>query len=660
MDIEPTAIRSSLESNGSSEGQKLGVQQADRFGGLFSTALTLSVTGGVVALVAWIIATFGKGSYSQILSFICYLLAYGLCSFELVAKLGRTLRSGRFKFDVDLLMLVAALGAASIEHWAEGALLLFLFSAANALEESAMGKARKAIRSLGQLTPLSARVLRNEMSVQVPLEQVEKGAIIVVYPAERIPFDGIVVKGRSAVNQASITGESVPVDKSGGDSVYAGSVNGDSVLEIRTTSIKGDRTIDRIIKLVEEAEAQRAPTQIFAEKFERIFVPCVLLLAGGMIVVPSALGTLSMTESFYRAMTLLVGASPCALALGTPSAVIAGIAQAARNGILVKGGAHLEMLGALRCLAFDKTGTLTTGRPVVTDVVPSLQSSEQELLLVAASIESQSQHPLGKAVVAAAEERALALKEVTELESVTARGLRARIDGEIVGAGSVRLFEGTEIPTEISDITANLQRRGRSIILLKKGTRWLGALGILDVPRPNVHDILTRLRQLGVDRLVMLTGDNAGIGKTIASEVGITDVRADLLPEDKVSQVKQLLLEERFVGMVGDGVNDAPALAYATVGICMGGAGTAIALETADVALMGDDLSRLPFAIALSRQAGRVIKQNLYISLSVMAFLIVFSLFGFVGIGPAVVLHEGSTLVVIANSLRLLRYSPNA
>jgi Cd2+/Zn2+-exporting ATPase len=588
-----------------------------------------------------------------------YVAAYTFGGFDLVRHWFGSVRQRRLTFDIDLLMLLAALGAAVLGQWVEGAFLLFLFSLAHALEHYALGRARGAIRALADLAPPTARVVREEKMLEIPVEEVAPGDVVVVRPAERIPVDGEVSSGHSAVNQAPITGESVPVEKSGGDEVFAGTVNGDGALFVTATRVAGDRTLDRVIALVEEAQTQKAPTQRFTERFERVFVPTVLAADLLLILVPPLLGLLPWSESFYRAMAMLVAASPCALALGTPSAVLAGIAQAARHGVLIKGGAHLENLGTLRAIAFDKTGTLTVGEPRVTDVIPAAGVPENELLATTAAVERHSQHPLAVAVVTYAEEKRAPRLEAADLESLTARGVRARVQGQVVEVGNLRLWEedGQVIPEGVRQAVTTLQRAGRSTMAVRSGERWLGVLGVADRPREGVREVLRRLQQMGIGTLVMLTGDNRGVGEAIAREVGVNEVKVELLPEDKVTAVRELLREHGRVAMVGDGVNDAPALANATVGIAMGGAGTAVALETADVALMGDELAKLPFAVGLSRQARRIIRQNLYFSLGVIVLLILATTTGTVGIGPAVFLHEGSTLVVIGNALRLLGYA---
>lgn len=589
----------------------------------------------------------------------------------------KDLRAGRVRFNIDLLMVVAALGAAILGAWAEGALLLFLFSLGHALEHYALGRARRAIRALSDLAPETATVLEGSREVDTPIAQVRPGARVLVKPGSRFPVDGTVVEGESAVNQSPITGESIPVDKSVGDSVFAGSVNGEGAMVVAVTAAIGDRTLDRVIRLVTEAQTQKAPTQRFTERFERVFVPLVLIGDALLMLVPPLIGVWSWPEAFYRAMVLLVASSPCALALGTPAAVLAGIAQAARHGVLIKGGAHLEALGTINVLALDKTGTITRGEPVVTDLRPTDGITESELLGAAAAVERRSQHPLARAIRDAASKRSLQPADPQDVQAITSRGIRARVDGSIVEVGRLLMFEeaGAAIPDHVRARVNELEGRGRTTVVVGRTVAdvppnvspgapdgpppiaWLGVIGIADEPRDNVRDTLVQLRRAGIGRIVMLTGDNENVGRAVAGAVGVDEVLAGLLPDDKVTAIESLSAKRGRVAMVGDGVNDAPALAHAIVGIAMGGAGTAAALETADIALMADDLGRLPFAIGLSRATRAAIRQNLYLSLGVIAVLIVASVTGVASIGTAVIVHEGSTLVVVANGLRLLTFT---
>lgn len=626
------------------------------------TELAWSLGAGMFLLIGWSLMRVGDVPRGLVIA--CFVAAYTLGALDNVGHLLKDLRKGHVHFDIDLLMVVAALGAAIIGEWVDGALLLFLFSLGHALEHYALGRARNAIAALSALTPTRATVIREgaagRTEEDVPVETVRLGERVVIKPASRLPVDGTVESGTSAVNQAPVTGESVPVEKSAGAPVYAGSVNGEGALVVVVTAVVGDRTLDRVVKLVAEAETQKAPTQRFTDRFEQVFVPLVLVADVAIIVVPSLMGWWTWTESFYRGMALLVAASPCALALGTPAAVLAGIAQAARHGVLIKGGAHLESLGSIDTLALDKTGTITRGTPAVTSLLPSDGVAETELLRVAAAVEQRSQHPLAKAIMDAVRARAIDVPPAADVTSVTGRGLRSVVEGLQVDVGRLLMFEdqpteAAAVPASVRDGVERLELSGQTTMVVRRGTEWLGVIGIADEPRADVRGTLARLRAVGIKRIVMLTGDNAGVGQAVGRAVGIDDVRAGLMPEDKVTAITELSAKGR-VAMVGDGVNDAPALARASVGIAMGGAGTAAALETADVALMGDDLGRLPFAIGLSRQTKRVITQNLVLSLGVIAVLVVATISGLLRIGPTVVVHEGSTLVVIVNALRLLRY----
>jgi Cd2+/Zn2+-exporting ATPase len=622
--------------------------------------LMLSLACGVFLVIAWV-GQMWLGMPQRI-AIPLYLIAFVLGGLDLLHRSWRSVISRAFEFDIDLLMLLAAVGAAAIGHWAEGAFLLFLFSLANALEHYALGRARNAIRALADLAPASARVMRGGHEVEIPIEQVAIGETAVVRPAERIPVDGTVHSGHSAVDQSPITGESVPVEKGAGDEVFAGTINGEGALEITTTRAAGDRTLDRVIKLVEEAQTQKAPTQRFAERFAGVYVPLVLVVDLLVIVVPPLAGWASWQTSFYRGMALLVGASPCALALGTPAVVLAGIAQAARKGVLLKGGVHLENLGEIRALAMDKTGTLTLGRPEVTDLRPVEGVTVEDLLSVAAAAERRSQHPLARAVVRRADSRRLARLDAGELQSVTGAGIRCDVQGKLVEIGSLRLWadRGIDVPSAISDSMSLLTHAGNSVMAVRHGQRWMGVIALADRPRPRVKLVIGRLREQGLKPIVMLSGDHIGVAQAIGEELGMDEVRADLLPQDKVIAIRELVAAHGRVAMVGDGVNDAPALAAASIGIAMGGAGTAAALETADAALMGDDLAKLPFAIDLSRRAKLIIVQNLILALGVMGLLIVATIFGVLTIGPAVLFHEGSTVVVILNALRLLGFKERA
>jgi len=610
---------------------------------------------GIFFLAGWIGETFFE--LPETVAVVLLMLAYLFGGYDIATHAIPGLLRGRF--DTDVLMLAAAGGAAVLGEWAEGAFLLFLFSLAHVGEHYALDRARKAVNALGELMPGTARVRRGDRIVEEAVEALEVDDEVVVRPGDRVPVDGVIVQGESTLDQSAITGESVPASKVVGDEVFAGTINEEASLDVRVTRVAADNTLSRVMEMVAEAQSQQSPTQQLTQRFTRWFVPAVLISAVVLAAVPPLFGWFGFEESFYRAMLLLVAASPCALAVGTPAAVLAGIAQAARNGVLIKGGVHLENLGSLDAMAFDKTGTLTEGEFYLTDVVPLNGTSEGELLRVAAAVEQQSNHPLALAVVREAEKRALDLPAAGGLENVTGRGVRSSVDGQTVLIGSLKLFreeDGHGLPEPVGETVERLEKEGKTAMAVSRAGAFLGVIALADVARPGIRETLERLLELGVQHLVMLTGDNDDVARQIAQEVGVTDVRAELLPEQKLEAIKAL--QERYgkVAMTGDGVNDAPALATATVGIAMGGAGTAVALETADVALMADDLSKLPFAVGLSRKGEGIIKQNLVISLGVIALLIVTSVIGVVELSGAVVLHEGSTILVVLNALRLLGY----
>jgi len=615
--------------------------------------LIFSLTAGLLLLSGWLGETFF--GFPHLVSVGLYLAAYVFGGIDIARHAFHALRERHF--DTDLLMVLAAIGAGLLGNFAEGALLLFLFSLGHALEERALDRARAAIRALADLAPKTALVRRNDQEIETPVEELQLDDVVIVRPGVRLPIDGEIITGQSSVNQAPITGESVPVDKTIGDRVFAGSINGEGALAVRVTRLAKDSTLARVSKMVAEAQTQKSPTQQLMERFERVFVPAVLIGVALLIVVPPLLGV-PFQVSFLRAMTLLVAASPCALALATPAAILTGVAQAARNGVLVKGGAHLENLGRLKAIAFDKTGTITHGQPEVTEVVPLNSRSQDEVLTIAAAVESRSGHPLAQAVVRAAQAKQLTLPNVDDVESITGRGLRSSLNGQAVLIGNLKLMRESnlQITRETQQQQEALEAGGKTTMLVALDGQIVGVIALADTLRPDVQATMTALKRTGVQQTVMLTGDNPRAAAAIAKEAGLTDFRAELMPEDKVTAIQALGQQFGEVAMVGDGVNDAPALANATVGIAMGGAGTDVALETADVALMGDDLAKLPFAVGLGRATRSIIKQNLSIALGVIALLIVASLIGWVGIGIAVIFHEGSTIVVALNALRLLSF----
>jgi Cd2+/Zn2+-exporting ATPase len=561
------------------------------------------------------------------------------------------------RFTIDFLMSLGAVGAALLGHWADGALLLFLFCLGHAAEEEAFAKARGAIGALGAVAPRSASVLRAGSVVERPVEEIERGDVVRVRPGERIPVDGVVRAGRSDADESAITGESVPRPKSPGDPVLAGTVNGRGAIEVEATKLATETTIARMMRLVEEAEGRKAPTQALVDRISAVLVPAALLVVAAMAVLAPLAGLLPWGEAFLRATAMLVAASPCALAIATPAAVLAAIARAGRRGVLVKGGLHLETLGRLRAVAFDKTGTLTTGRPEVVETRAAAGVSEERLLAVAAALERHSTHPIARAVVARAARDGVPGLEATGVEVEDGLGLRGEVEGEPAWIGNRELLRshGMALPPDLEASLDAAEARGWTAVVAWHDDRPLGTIAAVDRPRPEAEAAVARLRLLGIDEVAMLTGDQPGVARRIAAAVGISDLRAALHPEQKLEAVRELQRRHGATAMVGDGVNDAPALATASVGIAMGAAGSDAALETADVALLSDDLSALPFAVSLGREAMRTVRQNLAISLAVMAVLVPLAALGRAGIGPAIVLHEGSTLLVVANALRLLR-----
>lgn len=574
--------------------------------------------------------------------------------------------------DMNILMTMAVVGAAAIGEWAEGATTIFLFAVGNALEGYTVDRARGAIRTLMELAPNQAQVKRNGSEVSVPVDRVGVGEVVVVRPGEKIPMDGRVVSGSSSVNQAPITGESLPVDKSPGDEVFAGSINELGYLEIRVTKPYSENTIAKIIDMVEEAQAQRAPSQRFVDRFARYYTPSVIAIAAVVATMPWLAFGQPFSTWFFRSLVLLVIACPCALVISTPVSIVSGIARAARLGVLLKGGAYLEEAGSLRVVAFDKTGTLTVGRPEVTDIIPlpaagdGRSLSAGELLRLATAIESRSEHPLAAAVLRRAYEEARHSRadearyhplEVGDFEAVAGKGVRATIDGEPYYLGSSRLFQELGVSTGgIEGQLQALREAGKTVLIVGTERRLMGIIALADGIRPGARAAVASLRRAGIERVVLVTGDHEGTARAVAQAVGADEYRAGLLPEDKVNVVKELMEKYGKIAMVGDGVNDAPALAASTVGIAMGVAGTDVALETADVALMADDLSKVAYTIALSRRSRHTIRQNIIFSLAVKAIFLALTIPGFVTLWLAILADTGASLLVTMNGMRLLRY----
>jgi Cd2+/Zn2+-exporting ATPase len=643
-------------------------------GGIFgkNTELIFSIICGALLGIG-----FGLSYVEAVPSWVSlalYIGAYFFGGYFTAKEAIQTVAKGGF--EIDFLMLVAAIGAAILGEWAEGALLLFLFSMGHALEHYAMNKARKSIAALAELAPKTALLKRNGKTEEVGIEELSVGDIIVVKPNSKISADGVVVSGTSSVNQAPITGESVPVDKEPVDNpekdwseekdikdenrAFSGTINGNNTLEIKVIKVAKDSTLSRLVKLVNEAQTQKSPMQRLTDKFEKYFVPSVLVL---VVILNFAFLVLDETfsESFYRAMAVLVAASPCALAIATPSAVLSGVARAAKSGVLIKGGRPLEDLGVLTALAFDKTGTLTEGKPKLTEVIALGDVNEEELLKIAVAVENLSDHPLAKAVVRDGKERldGADVPDAKDLEAVLGKGVKASLGDDKVYIGNLDLFESLDDnkpEKETEEKVKSLESDGNTTMLIRQNDVYIGIIALMDTPRKEAKNTLEQLRKIGIKRMIMLTGDNQKVADAVAKEIGLTDAWGSLLPEEKVEAIKELREKESKVAMVGDGVNDAPAMANSTVGIAMGAAGSDVALETADIALMADKLETLPFAIGLSRKAKGIIKQNLWVSLGIVGILIPLTISGIATIGPAVLIHEGSTLVVVFNALRLLAY----
>jgi Cd2+/Zn2+-exporting ATPase len=564
----------------------------------------------------------------------------------------------QWRLDVNLLMILAALGAAYIGQPMEGATLLFLFSLSNTLQTYAMDRSRKAIEKLLNLRPTTATVRRGSRLISLPVEKLLIGDLVLVRPGERFPIDGEIVAGNSAVDQSTITGESIPVEKGSGNDVFAGTLNGNGALEVRVTRLAKDTTLAKIVQMVEEAQTSKAQTQRMLDNFEQVYA--ILVLAGAilLIVIPYGILHNEFYPTFYRAMTWLVVASPCALVISTPASILSAIANGARRGILFKGGVHLEQTANLKVVAFDKTGTLTTGQPHLNQALPYSELSENALLRIAAATESRSEHPLAHAIVKAAVEKGIQIPLATDFQAIPGQGVEANVEGQRVWIGSDRLYNErrVHIPEQLQQKARELEQAGQTVMYVNANGQWLGLLAVADALRPDAAEIVADLKRLGVEHVVMLTGDNERVAASIAKSAGVDEFHAGLLPQDKVRVLK--ILREKYgpTAMVGDGVNDAPALASADVGVAMGGAGTDVALETADVVLMSDDLNHLSYAIGRARQARRTVIQNLVFALGVI-ILLVSSAFGAnLPLPLGVVGHEGSTVLVVLNGLRLLNY----
>jgi Cd2+/Zn2+-exporting ATPase len=634
------------------------------------TELFFALFCGIFLLIGFLIEQLL--AFPTWVSLSSYIISYFFGGYFISIEASKKIIKGGF--DIDFLMIAAAAGAAYIDKWPEGALLLFLFSLGHALEHYAMDKAKKSIEALGKLSPKTALLKKDGALKEVAIKDLRINDIIVVKPNTKVAADGVIINGSSSVNQAPITGESMPVDKTfmeyGPNSpsfdeidkkhiVFTGTINGDSSLDVLVLKLSKDSTVSRLIKMVSEVETQKSPTQRLTKKFEKWYVPLVIL-----VVVLLCFAYLIIDESFnsslYRAITVLVAASPCALAISTPSAVLSGIARAAQKGVLIKGGKALERLGEITTIAFDKTGTLTEGKPKLTHVIPLNDFDEKDFVQLVLEVESLSNHPLAKAIAKdiKSQYHIEVTNKASDVNAVQGKGIQATYHQEKVFIGNRSLMESAAIEVDQVLISKmeQLLKNGHTVMIVAYKNKIAGLISVMDTPRKTAASTLKRLKEIGIKRMIMLTGDHQNVGDAIAKQIGLTEARGNLLPEDKVDAIKSLLVRDGKIAMVGDGVNDAPAMALSTVSIAMGAAGSDVALETADVALMSDKIENLPFVIGLSRASKRVIKQNIWISLGVVVLLVPATILGLTNIGLAVVFHEGSTLVVVLNALRLLRF----
>lgn len=581
-----------------------------------------------------------------------------------VPKAWRALQ--RFSLDMNVLMTFAVVGALAIHEWSEGAAVTFLFALSEALEAFSLARARKAVQSLMKLTPETALLKDGADFREVPVEQVSVGATIAVKSGSRVPLDGVVTVGESAINQAPITGESMPVEKKPGDTVFAGTINGAGSLEIRTTKAYMDTTIAKIIHLVEEAQSQKAPSQRFVDVFARYYTPSVMVAALLVMVASPLLFDGAWLTWFYRGLVLLVIACPCALVISTPVSVVSGLTAMARRGVLIKGGAVLEAVGKLRALAVDKTGTITEGKPRVTKVIAVNSKDEAEIVRIAAAIDTHSEHPLAQAVIAYANEKRVTFPRSENYRAQNGRGAEATIEGHEYFVGNHRFTHELAVCSpDIEQHLAEIEADAQSVVVVghkpHAGCQGevLGILAVGDAIRANAPEAIAALHRAGITKIVMLSGDNQRTASAIAKKAGIDEAHGDLLPDQKIERVKALLATERYVGMIGDGVNDAPAMAAASVGIAMGGAGTDTAIETADMALMQDDLSKVAEAITIGRRTVRIIQFNIAFALALKAIFLILAILGHASLWLAILADTGATLLVIANALRLL-HQPSA
>ncbi len=615
----------------------------------------LSVNGGIIFSGIMIALGF-IGSFtgiSTLFTTLMYAVAMLISGYKPVKSAYYSIKSR--SLDMNVLMSTAAIGAALIGEWLEGATVVWLFALGTTLQNMSIEKTRNSIRNLMDLAPSEAFVKVGLDLIKKPVEEVSIGDILIVKPGDKIPLDGEIVLGESSVNQAPITGESIPVDKEIGDTVYAGTINESGSLEVKVTKLVEDTTIAKIIHLVEEAQEQKAPTQAFVDRFASIYTPIVFILALVVMVLPPLLDFGSWAEWFYRGLELLVVACPCALVISTPVAIVSAIGNAAKNGVLIKGGTFLEKAGAITAIAFDKTGTLTEGKPKVSEII-TLDTDDDQLLSIALTLEEYSTHPIAKSIVEYAQAKGIQPRNGELFKNIVGKGVQATLDGELYYAGNLKLFEEKNVTLgNITETVQRLQNQGKTVVMIGTETKIIGIIAVADTIRQTTVKALRGLKQAGINEVFMLTGDNEGTAKMISKEANVCRYFADLLPEDKVTAIKQLQSEGYKVAMVGDGINDAPALATADLGIAMGGAGTDTAMETADIVLMADNLEKLPYTVKLSRKALTIIKQNIWFSLIVKFVALALIFPGLLTLWLAVLSDTGAAIIVILNALRLLK-----
>ncbi|WP_413160181.1 heavy metal translocating P-type ATPase [Capilliphycus salinus ALCB114379] len=618
-----------------------------------------AVSCAILVILGWLSLNFASVGIALFLLTVAYVIG----GYE-STKEGLTTLFEEHQLDVDLLMMVAAVGAASLGLWQQdytliidGAILILIFAISGALESFAMQRTERNIRRLMAVAPDTARTLRNHQEVEIPIHQLQIDDIVIVRPGELIPTDAIIIEGHSSLNQASITGESIPVEKTIGDEVFAGTLNGHGALRLRVHQPPESSLIQRVIRLVEQAQTEAPPSQEFIEKFERGYAQVIVISGILLAIIPPLFLGWDWETTIYRALIFLVVASPCALMAAIMPTLLSGIANGARQGILFKNGAQLEKIGTIKAIAFDKTGTLTTGKLQVVEILPTSGNSPEKVLQLAAALEAVSEHPIGEAIAAAASEKNLKLLTAKTVQAKAGLGIVGLVENQavIVGKSSFVAAEVSQDNQQLQAETTRLENEGKTVIWVAQSQQILGLIAVADTVRSEAKIVIERLKKMGVKQIVMLTGDNQRTADTVAQSLGITGVYANLLPEDKLTVIRQLKQQYNTVAMIGDGINDAPALALATVGIAMGGAGTDVALETADIVLMANRLDKLPSAIRLGCRSNRIVRQNIVFALSFIGLLLIANFAGQINLPLGVIGHEGSTVLVTLSGLRLLK-----